>query len=203
MVLEVVRLIAAALAGFFAGSDGVQGAVWSWWIPGAPMLPVLFCAVPVVPLVRKWYEREAFKQDVGLVSRTKQSFREEADINTIMRRYLRTGILESQARGVPRYGDFTSAEDYHACMTRVRQAEELFMTLPAEVRDHVDNDPRKLLDLVFDPSRVDEARELGLIPELKKDEPAAPAAGAAPEAGAAAPPPEPTAKATPGGVGSR
>lgn len=176
MVLEIVRLVAAALAGFFAGTDGVQAIVWTWWSDPVylPALVMLAAGPVVMPGVRKPWERVRVTTPVGELSRTKQSFREEADINAIMRRYLRTGILESQARGTPRYGDFTSAEDFHACMTRVRNAEELFLRLPAEVRDYVDNDPKELLELVFDPARVDEARALGLIPEVPNAEGGAP-----------------------------
>lgn len=196
LIAEIVRLIAAALAGFFAGTDQVQAIVWTWWDPSVGPQVVLLCAVPVVPVVRKWYERHSFPAEVGERSMTKQSFKDESDVNLIMARYLKTGILESQMRQVPRYGDFTSAEDYHSCMNRVRAAEELFMRLPAKVRDYVDNDPKKLLELVFDPARVDECRELGLIPEIKEP-PAAPAA-----AGAAAVPPAPIAggEAKPEGV---
>jgi len=41
-------------------------------------------------------------------SRTKQSFIEETDVNTIMGRWRRTGVIEHLAKAEPRYGDFAT-----------------------------------------------------------------------------------------------
>lgn len=102
--------------------------------------------------------------DVGTRSRTKQSFGPDTDVNAIMRKYLSTGLVDHMNRSEPRYGDFSDATDYLTAMSMVREAQLRFDSLPAKVRDHVDNDPAKLLDMVFDVNRVDEVRALGLIP---------------------------------------
>lgn len=101
---------------------------------------------------------------VGARSRTKQSFGPDSDVNAIMRKYLSTGLVDHLNRAEPRYGDFSEASDYLTAMSMVREAQLRFESLPSKVRDYVDNDPAKLLDLVYDVNRVDEVRALGLIP---------------------------------------
>lgn len=102
--------------------------------------------------------------DVGTRSRTKQSFKDDTDVNAIMRKYLSSGLVSHMNRQQPRYGDFSSGVDFKEALDSVRDAEARFLELPSHVRDYVDNDPAKLLDLVFDPARVEEVRKLGLIP---------------------------------------
>lgn len=119
-------------------------------------------------------ERRAYARvstPVGERSRTKQSFAEESDVNAIMRKYLATGIIEHQNREAPRYGDFTNADDYLSAVNRIKSADASFAALPAKVRDHVENDPAKLLALVFDPERREEAAELGLVEPMQAELP--------------------------------
>lgn len=101
---------------------------------------------------------------VGVRSRTKQSFKEESDLNSVMRRYRNTGLLPNLNQALGHYGDFSNADDYLAAMESVREADALFAALPARVRDHVNNDPAQLLLLVHDPERRAELQELGLVP---------------------------------------
>ncbi len=107
-------------------------------------------------------------QDDG---RTKQSEQEGSNINTIMERYLQTGVVPGN-RSTPTYGDFTAADDYHSALNRINAAEADFMALPSKVRDHVDNDPQKFLEMVYDPDRRGELEELGLVEaQAPKDAP--------------------------------
>ena len=94
--------------------------------------------------------------------RTKQSFKDECDINTIMRRYAQTGVLEHTRREQPRYDDVTGY-DYQRAMDIVADARTAFAELPAAIRDRFNNDPGELLDFVQDEENLDEAAELGLV----------------------------------------
>lgn len=99
------------------------------------------------------------------VSKTKQSFAKDADINTIMDRYRRTGFLIDPT--VPRsrrpfYGDFTSMPDFHENESRIAQVRAEFMRLPSDVRAMFDNDPAKVLDFISKPENDVKAVELGL-----------------------------------------
>ena len=85
-----------------------------------------------------------------------------SDVNSIMSKYIQTGILP-QGGARPTYGDFTNAVDYHTAMNKWRKAEEDFYKLPPQVRKHVQNDPGKFLEMVYDPERRGELEELGLV----------------------------------------
>ncbi|QKI28939.1 VP3 [Kummerowia striata gokushovirus] len=123
-----------------------------------------------------------------LQSLTKQSFRDECDINNIMRRYEATGTIDHINRRQPQYGDFSDVSSYQEAIDIVTRAEELFSELPARVRDRFNNDPNNLLEFMADPNNKDEAMELGLI--AKPVEPAnSPAPVPAPSAPAPAPAP--------------
>lgn len=95
-------------------------------------------------------------------SRTKQGDRDAVDINAIVAKYHKTGVLPGM-RDIPEYGDDTASTTLHESLNIVRDAEAAFATLPSVVRDACGNDPGQLLDLVADPARRDEAIELGLI----------------------------------------
>lgn len=109
--------------------------------------------------------------------RTKQAFKDECDINTIIKRFLRTGQLDLANKLEPRYGDCTGIEFQAAC-EKVAAAKSLFAELPAALRNRFDNEPAKFLDFVHDDRNIDEARELGL---LKPKEAAAPVVATPPE----------------------
>ncbi len=95
--------------------------------------------------------------------RTKQSFADESDINTIMGHWRRTGHIEHLNKTAPRYGDFTNATDYLTAVNMVAEADEAFMALPAEVRARMNNSSAFLLGFLADPNNLDEAVQLGLV----------------------------------------
>lgn len=98
----------------------------------------------------------------GEESRTKQSFKDECDINQIMAQWQRTGHLAHQTQHPPQYGDFSNAEDYMTACNSVKAAEAAFDALPAEIRDRMGNSPAFLLGFLADRSNDEEAMALGL-----------------------------------------
>lgn len=112
------------------------------------------------------YDREAASDDSGLMcadpSLAQQQFREDSDINTIVKRFNLTGEVP-QGVNVPRYGDFALVYDYHSAMNLVLAADEAFMQMPAEVRARFRNDAGAFVDFVSDPANAAEAAKLGLI----------------------------------------
>lgn len=121
------------------------------------------------------YDTDAASDQAGLEcpqaeGKTQQQFAEEADINTIVRRFGLTGRLPDNF-AMPQSGDFTGVPDFHGAMNMVRQAEEAFMQVPAEVRYRFANDPGRLMAFLEDGRNKDEAQRLGLLrppPELDK-----------------------------------
>lgn len=114
-------------------------------------------------------------------SRTEQHHRNETNINRIMARFNKTGLLPGRgAAGF--YGDFTNVADYHDACDRILQAKENFMALPSDLRKHFHNDPAELLAFLSDENNLDKAVELGIIPPIEKDiEPETPVSNEEPE----------------------
>lgn len=95
-------------------------------------------------------------------SRAIQSAEEEANINTIVRRFGLTGELPNDIR-MPKSGDFSDAPDFHTAMNLVREAQEQFMRMPAETRARFENDPGRFMAFFEDEGNRDEAKRLGLL----------------------------------------
>lgn len=94
------------------------------------------------------YDRDEASLESGLKcedeSLAQQSFAEECDINTIVRRFGLTGEMP-QNLAMPVSGDFTGISDFHSAMNIIRRAEEEFMSVPPEVRARFANDPQRLM----------------------------------------------------------
>lgn len=93
----------------------------------------------------------------------KQAFKDECDINTIMRKYQKTGLFEHVQRVRGSYGDFTSVQDYQLSLNQVIEAQEAFDQLPAKIRARFANDPAHLMAFIADDANYDEAVKLGLV----------------------------------------
>jgi len=123
------------------------------------------------------YDVDQASIDTGCVcegdSLTKQSFKDDADINFIVQRFGVGQPISVPAR-MPTYGDFSGISDYRTALDALIAADEVFMGLPPHIRERFDNDPAALVDFCSDPSNRSEAMELGLIP------PSAPLGGSIP-----------------------
>ena len=112
------------------------------------------------------YDRNLASVESGIVcdddSRAIQSAEEESNINTIVRRFGISGKLPDQV-AMPKSGDFSGAPDFHTAMNLVRQAQEEFVRVPADVRARFSNDPQAFMNFFEDPANRDEAKHLGLL----------------------------------------
>lgn len=123
-------------------------------------------------------------------SMTKQSFKDECDINNIVAKYEATGILDhvnqAAARGV--YEDLPSGLDLQAGLNIIAQAEEAFMALPAAARAEFKNDPVLFVEAFNNPTEANQELfiKLGLATDTRP--PKAPAAPPAPPPPSGEPP---------------
>ena len=83
--------------------------------------------------------------------RTKQAFRDAADVNKILRKHIKAGTLEQIAQVKGEYGDFSDF-DYMDAQLRVARAKELFEKLPGELRNEFNGDPGAFLSWANDPA---------------------------------------------------
>jgi len=121
--------------------------------------------------------------------RTQQSFKDECDINVLMKRYEKTGILPTGRDLPPQFGDVTSV-DFMESMNQVATVRGVFSQLDARTRARFENDPAQMLDFMADPANRAEAVKLGLLPKVPEEAPqSAVAVPAEAVKGEVAPPP--------------
>ena len=127
-----------------------------------------------------------FSNDPG---HTRQAHKDECDINVIMGKYLKNGLISHVNEYQGEYGDF-AAIDFHEAMNTVIEAQNMFETVPSEIREQFGNDPGAFLEFAVNPDNEERMQELGLVPrpsdhptvQLAKDSVAPPPAPpAAPE----------------------
>lgn len=94
-------------------------------------------------------------------SMTKQSFKDEVDINNIMAKFQKTGAIKHFAKHAPTYGDATPIELMDA-QNIIANSSSMFEELPSSIRKRFDNDPVKFLAFVQDEKNTDEMVKLGL-----------------------------------------
>jgi len=112
------------------------------------------------------YDKDAASNESGLAceepSLAQQHFKDECDINNILRQFNVTGLLPERPLS-PRYGDFTGIGDYHTALNRVMAAQDEFDGLPAQIRARFNNDPSQLIEFLEDENNRQEAQDLGLV----------------------------------------
>ncbi len=111
--------------------------------------------------------KKRFPTRVGSQSATKQSFKKECDINHIMAKYQKTGLVDHFNENKPQYG-FVTAVDFRGSLELVRAAQDQFAGLPSSVRRRFDESPAEFLAFCEDPANREEAAVLGLLdPEVQ------------------------------------
>lgn len=101
-----------------------------------------------------------FAGDPGM---TKQADAKDCDINYIMKRFERTGVLPDMIAREPRYGDFSDVFSFQDALNVVNHANEQFMNLDVSIRNRFENDPAKFLAFATDPKNLDELGKMGLL----------------------------------------
>lgn len=95
-------------------------------------------------------------------SRTQQNFQAECDINNIVRRYQKTGLVNHVNGKSGEFLDLSAPIDYRTAVETVQAANDSFMGLPSEVRSQFGNDPAAFVDFMSDPRNLDQAVAMGL-----------------------------------------
>lgn len=112
------------------------------------------------------YDVDAASDESGLAcadpSKAQQHQAEEADINTIVRRFGITGQLPQSVRA-PTYDDFSEVVDFQSAQLAIRAAMESFAQLPADVRARFSNDPGTFVDFCSQEQNREEMRAMGLV----------------------------------------
>lgn len=101
-------------------------------------------------------------------SRTRQEFKDECDLQKIIRRFSSTdegmqALANAQGFISGRFEDVSSVPDYQTACNLKMRADAIFEALPAALRKRFDHDPGKFLDFVDDPANIEELKSLGLV----------------------------------------
>lgn len=103
--------------------------------------------------------------------RTKQEFKKECDIHTILDKMKRTGVMPEMREPVQaNYGDFSDVIEYQEGLNVVVKAREAFDSLDAKTRGRFGNDPANMVAFCANDENYDEARKLGLLKPLPKND---------------------------------
>lgn len=98
---------------------------------------------------------------------TKQCFREECDINNILKKYNRQmsgNFFETNAgyfNGL--FDDVSAVPDYQSALHQMSEARGVFEAMPSNVRRRFNNDPAEMLDFLSNSANRDEASSLGFL----------------------------------------
>lgn len=99
-----------------------------------------------------------------LPSMTKQEFKNDVNMNSIMKRYRSTGILPvSNAKAV--FGDFSKVYDYQTAVQKVMEIDEEFLKLPSHVRERYGNNPDMFMQAISNHQGLQALINEGIIKE--------------------------------------
>lgn len=100
-------------------------------------------------------------EDKGLVcppeeGKTQQHFKDECDINYLLRHY------NEIPAPPPVFGDCTQYNDLQNCLDKVMAANDDFMSLPSDIRARFSNNPVDFFNFANNPANSEELINLGL-----------------------------------------
>lgn len=107
-------------------------------------------------------------------SRTLKDPAKDCDLGSIIKRFHKQygvnleDVYKDYKGGF--YGDFSHISDYQSALDQVAQAQESFMSLPADVRRRFENDPAQFIEFVDNPDNYQQLVEMGLAPVLREAE---------------------------------
>lgn len=91
-------------------------------------------------------------------SQTIQDQKDSCDINLILQKYNRTGVIEHVKEIDGQFGDYTGM-DYQDMMNQVARADQVFMTLPSAERAKFNHSTAEWLDHIQNPDNIEDMRD--------------------------------------------
>lgn len=108
-------------------------------------------------------------------SLTEQCHKDDVSIQHIMRKFKKTGVLRHVNQYQGTYMDMTAALDYHEAQNLIAEANSIFETVPAHIRQEMDNDPTKFVDFMQNPENREKIEAFGLdsshLPQEASEQP--------------------------------
>lgn len=98
--------------------------------------------------------------------RTKQAFKDAADINKLLAKAQREGTISHLAKYEAVYGDFSDIGDLLTAHERLGRAQAIFDELPGELRREFNNSPQAFFEFVNAPDNADKLQRV--LPALAR-----------------------------------
>lgn len=149
------------------------------------------------PLMNTLRKRRRVAIDKFEKTLTEQNHKNRVQIQNILNKYTKTGILTHINTVQGSYGDYPTAVDFQTMQNIIANAKTMFNSLPSSIRSEFDNDPAKFLDAVQNPENRDHFLEMGFDAEDLPEPVEVPAPQDPPPEPAPEPAPEPPAEPQP------
>lgn len=112
--------------------------------------------------VRKFVQKSfPYNKEGRPIYVTEQGHKKECDVNEIIKKYDREGVITHVNRFEAMYAD-VSAISFENGLRIQQEISEKFMELPSEIRKRFENSPLEYLKFLGDPRNNEEAIALGL-----------------------------------------
>jgi len=105
-------------------------------------------------------------------SMTQQHFKNQCDINQILKKFEKTGMITHVRSNQGAYGDFATSKNFQENLNQVLNAQNAFDALPAAIRKRFSNNPLLLIEFVQNDENYNEALALGLVNKKPDPKPA-------------------------------
>lgn len=102
-------------------------------------------------------------------TRTQQQFAKDCNINNIIKKYKKTGVITHINTKTGVYADMTQMPSYQEALQTVIHGQNAFDQLPAALREKFEYNPQKMMDYLNDKQNDEEAIKLGLKQKTKKE----------------------------------
>lgn len=113
--------------------------------------------------MREYCSRPGKKDENGKpVYFTEQHHKDTCDVNKIITKYDKTGLIIHANTMEAQYGDMTGM-DYKEALDKVMEIRNDFNLMPSKIRKRFNNNPEEYLRFMENPANRDEAIKLGLV----------------------------------------
>lgn len=118
-------------------------------------------------------------------SKTEQNHKDDVRMQKILKKHAQTGILNHVNKHQGTYMDMANAPTYQEAQNIIAHANSVFASLPATIREKMDNNPQTFVDFMQNPDNREAMEELGLdsshLPQAPEEPPKKQKAAPAPE----------------------
>jgi len=110
----------------------------------------------------------SFEGDLG---KTIQEQKDSTDINNILERYQRTGLIDHVQKHEPQYGEF-AAYDFQANQNMIARINQTFEELPSSTRKEFDNNVENFMEFIATQENIDDMKDGVIGNETPVEKPA-------------------------------